>query len=207
MLDFIPLRLSDAEIASIEAMSISRAEVLQAIGLPFARTERTHMPKKRQKTRTLYMETTEINPGTTAAEIESVLARAGATAVSKTYADGELHAMRFMLPVAGVETPFWMPARVDSIEKLLLDRPRRRAMTASDRERIRAQAKRCAWRILLRWVEAQVAIIETGMVETGEAFMSYAALQGADGEPETLWTRYQRLGMRKALPMLEEDGR
>lgn len=36
------------------------------------------------------------------------------------------------------------------------------------------QAKRVSWRIVKDWVEAQLAIIESGQAEMGEVFMPYA---------------------------------
>lgn len=35
------------------------------------------------------------------------------------------------------------------------------------------QAKRIAWRQILRWVEAQLALVETDMVKMQEVFMPY----------------------------------
>ena len=35
------------------------------------------------------------------------------------------------------------------------------------------QAKRIAWRQILRWVEAQLALVETGMVKIQEVFIPY----------------------------------
>ena len=45
--------------------------------------------------------------------------------------------------------------------------------------RIRAQAERVGWRQLLRWVQAQLAMIEVGMAQRAEVFMPY--IQQADG--------------------------
>jgi len=35
------------------------------------------------------------------------------------------------------------------------------------------QAKRVAWRILKRWIEAQLAFVETGMIKFEEVFLAY----------------------------------
>lgn len=37
----------------------------------------------------------------------------------------------------------------------------------------RQQAERVAWRQLLRWVQAQLAMIECGMTEASEVFFPY----------------------------------
>ena len=39
------------------------------------------------------------------------------------------------------------------------------------------QAKRVAWRQLLRWTEAQLAMIDAGMAHAGEVFLAYAEVE------------------------------
>jgi hypothetical protein len=39
--------------------------------------------------------------------------------------------------------------------------------------RVREQAERVAWRQLLRWAQAQLAMIETGMAAAEEVFLPY----------------------------------
>lgn len=63
------------------------------------------------------------------------------------------------------EKLFEMPIRVDPIRELLRKRGR-----SGDSEK----AERVAWRQLLRWVEAQAALIECGMVQPAEPFLAYA---------------------------------
>jgi hypothetical protein len=49
------------------------------------------------------------------------------------------------------------------------------------------QAERVAWRQLLRWVQAQLAMIDTGMVRTEEVFMPYIVVNAATNQ--TLFER------------------
>lgn len=116
---------------------------------------------------TLYMETTQISPERSSAEIISVLARVGATQINSTYKDGRITGIRWCFVVMGAEQVFEMPVRIDPITSTL-----RRAgrLPYSDKEK----PSRVAWRQLLRWVEAQAALIETGMVEQAEPFAGYA---------------------------------
>jgi hypothetical protein len=51
------------------------------------------------------------------------------------------------------------------------------------------QAQRIAWRQLLRWVQAQLAMIDTGMVRTEEVFMPYIVVNPATNQ--TLFERMQ----------------
>ena len=73
--------------------------------------------------------------------------------------------------------PFALPVRVEPVFAILNGRrPKenwrrgnRQEFAAKDRE----QAERVAWRQLLRWIQAQLAMIDTGMVATHEVFMPY----------------------------------
>lgn len=62
------------------------------------------------------------------------------------------------------------------------------------------QAQRVAWRVLKSWIEAQIAIIETGMVAADEVFLPYQIVQGG----ETVYEAYLRSD--RALPMWEGGG-
>lgn len=57
-----------------------------------------------------------------------------------------------------------LPANVDAVHKVL-----NRQKVKCDRE----QAERVAWRILKDWVEAQMAILESQMVQMDEIFLPY----------------------------------
>jgi hypothetical protein len=116
------------------------------------------------------METTTIDATRTAAEIVSELVSAGATSINTDYKDGAICGLRWVMKVHGTDVVFDMPVRVDPVFNLFQKRrsyPRQYA--TQDRE----QAVRVAWRQLLRWVQAQNAMIETGMVEAGEVYMPY----------------------------------
>lgn len=126
----------------------------------------------------IYMESTEIPADRSAAEVSSILMQAGATSVSVRYAEGKVTGMTWTMRVGATELQFSMPARVDPVYKLLLSRRSGHVDNAA-RARIMVQAERVAWRQLLRWVQAQLAMIEVGMVQRGEVFMPY--IQQADG--------------------------
>ena len=153
----------------------------------------------------LFMETTEIPPTKTAGEITNMLVRAGATQISLDYQDGKVVGMRFTFPFDGHCVPFSLPVRTEPIFKVINGRRHteewrrfnQQEMAAKDRE----QAERIAWRQLLRWVEAQLAMIETGMVQTDEVFMPYATT--ASGR--TLYQEFIEAGSAtKLLPAAAE---
>ena len=132
----------------------------------------------------LYMETTTIDPNRTAGQIQDVLRRHGAHGVLTEYEGGEVSAVSFTIRVnQDQEVPFRLPCRWKQICQLL--RSRRKGVRKN--LVLEAQAKRIAWRQILRWVEAQMAFIETGMVKMEEVFMPYIQL----GIDKTLFDRLE----------------
>ncbi len=134
----------------------------------------------------IYMENTEIPTDRTAAEISSCLVQAGATTIHTRYKDGKISGLDWTMRVGMNEVRFAMPARVDPVYQMLASRRQGWSKNYGDkyfgselREKLRSQADRVAWRQLLRWVQAQLAIIEVGMVKSAEVFMPY--MQQADG--------------------------
>jgi len=126
---------------------------------------------------TLLMETTEVEAGRSAAEIVAELVKAGASSINTEYQDGVIVGLRWVMKVRGVEQLFSMPARVGPVEKLLLSR--RKGFIGSDvRQKVHEQARRVAWRQLLRWTQAQMAMIQCGMAESAEVFFAYLQSPG-----------------------------
>jgi len=125
----------------------------------------------------LYMETTEIPPERTIAEITRLLVDKGATGIASKYAAGQVAAVMFEMQIGGRPVPFKLPCRTEAVFKTLQSRRApayRRRSEALDQ----ARAPRVAWRQMLRWVQAQMALVETGMVQIEEVFLPYLALQG-----------------------------
>jgi hypothetical protein len=70
------------------------------------------------------------------------------------------------------------------------------------------KARRIAWRQVLRWVEAQLALIETGMVKTQEVFLPYAMV-GQNGKRRTMFEvleEKQFLAISGPAPKEEDEG-
>lgn len=149
------------------------------------------------KRKDLYMGSTEIEAQRTIGEIQSFLVRSGAIAVLTSY-DPKTHepvGLCFTLDVKGMTVPFRLPARVDPIFKILQSsRTYNRSAYAADDM---AQAKRVAWRQLYRWIQAQTALIETGMVVAAEVFYPYLQVS----PEQTVYERAIANGIeRLALP-------
>ena len=124
--------------------------------------------------KSLFMESTKIEATKTVTEIQYLLAQAGATGTYIEY-DGvtrEPASLAFKMKIADREIPFLLPARAAAIFNVL---QKRRAVNFREKWKIedRMQAHRVAWRQILRWVQAQIALVETGMAEMVEVFMPY----------------------------------
>jgi len=129
--------------------------------------------------RTLFMETTQVDASRSAAEIVAELVKAGATSVNTDYENGQISGLRWVMKIHGVDQLFAMPVRVAPIEKILRSR-RKGIINVNDVARLKEQAVRVAWRQLLRWTQAQMALVQTGMAETGEVFFAY--IQAPSGQ-------------------------
>jgi hypothetical protein len=142
----------------------------------------------------LYMESTEIPPARTAQEIQVVLVGAGARQIMTEYdAAGKVTGLKWTMATPLGDRLFDMPARVKPLYEILLKRARVSGQRF-DLAKLQAKAERVAWRQLLRWVQAQVAMIETGMVQASEVFFPYmVAVEG-----RTVYSLFEA----RQLPML-----
>lgn len=125
--------------------------------------------------------TTKIDPAKTAGEIQSLLGAKGAQSVSTQYIKGEAVAVFFAIEVNGMMVNFRLPCNWEGVLQSF-KRDRKVPRSAETEE----QAKRTAWRIIKDWVEAQLAIIESGQAQMAEVFMPYAMVDNGQ-------TIYQRL--------------
>lgn len=126
---------------------------------------------------TLFMQTTNILAIESASEITALLVKAGANQVTTDYRKGQISGVRFALSIAGAFYTFELPARTEPVYKLLLkNKPfnsYRRCSLQQYQEEMRQTAERVGWRQLYRWVQAQLAMIDTGMVVAHEVFLPY----------------------------------
>lgn len=147
----------------------------------------------------LFMESTEVSADKTAAEIQIALVAAGANKIMNEYAGGQVVGLTFSIVIDGNDVPFSLPVRTEPVFKIINGRRKwasdRNANAAKDRE----QARRVAWRQLYRWVQAQVALIQTGMVKTQEVFMPY--LRTSTGQ--TVYELAEQRGFKLMLPAPE----
>lgn len=121
--------------------------------------------------------TTTVPVEKSVAEITQILARKGARSVSQRYDENrKIVGVDFVLVINKFPIPFELPANAAGVAKVLI-----KAKPNADRARLTKQAELVAWRILKDWVEAQIALIESGQAEIEQVFMPYA-IMGAKGE-------------------------
>lgn len=125
--------------------------------------------------------TTKVSVDKTVSEIHSLLTKHGAASVITEANDGRIASVMFTLDGAGC---FRLPARIDAV------------MTILDEQGIkcdRDKAERIAWRNIKDWIDAQIALVETGQVELTEVMLPYML----DRHGKTLY---------QALPSLRLEG-
>lgn len=123
--------------------------------------------------KTIFMETTRIEPSQTVGEIQKLLGEYGASAIRTDYDYGEVIAVSFTVTINGDQIPFRLPCRWEAIKNTFESRRKRRYGRGRPAGDLTAQAKRVAWRQILRWVQAQLALTETKMAKLHEVFMPY----------------------------------
>ena len=109
--------------------------------------------------------TTKVDVYTPLGAIQGQLVKHGAKKIMQDYDDeGHITALAFMVDTPAGPRGIRLPANVDAVHAVLI-----RQKVKCDRE----QAERVAWRIVKDWVEAQMAILESEMVQMDEIFLPY----------------------------------
>ena len=119
--------------------------------------------------------TTDIPVNKTVSEIHLMLADHGAKRILFDYdADSKVTAISFTIETPTGEQAVRLPANVERVREVLRQQknnPRNRNRSQIDDSR--DQAERVAWRIVKDWLAAQLAILETEMVDVQQVFLPY----------------------------------
>ncbi len=116
--------------------------------------------------KTLYMETTKKTPEETGSEIAALLKGYNLTKFMVNYEDGDISGCVFGLKVDGKDVPIKLPVRWEPLWEMAQNGETR---YIKDKE----QAQRVAWRQSLRWIQAQLAMIDIKQVDVAEVFLPY----------------------------------
>lgn len=130
--------------------------------------------------------TTSISPIQTAADIQKVLAKARVLSVHTDYSNqGWPNGMSFTLQTEWGPREFSLPIRAEGVLKVLKqDGLPARYLTIE-------HARKVAWRIALKWLQSQIALIQAGMTSLPEVMFPYL-VGGWDDQTNTPITMYQK---------------
>lgn len=109
--------------------------------------------------------TTKVDVFATLGEIQGQLVKHGAKKIMQDYDnDGHITALSFLIDTPNGPRGVKLPANVGAVRNVLT-----KQKVKCDRD----QAERVAWRIVKDWVAAQMAILESEMVQMDEIFLPY----------------------------------
>lgn len=111
--------------------------------------------------------TTKIPAARTAAQVQEVLRKAGASGVAIQFEDGEPAALAFTVNTQLGFREFSLPTNWQAVQAVLIKQRVPPALRNAE------HARRVAWRITKDWVEAQLAIIQTEMVTIDQVMLPY----------------------------------
>lgn len=127
--------------------------------------------------------TTKIEAAKTAGEVQTILAKAGASGVAMQFDSGQPVALAFTAMTPFGLREFTLPTNWQSVQRVLRKQKVQASFLTEE------HAKRVAWRIVKDWVEAQLAIIQTEMVTIDQVMLPYMR-NGDDGA--TVFEQYQQ---------------
>lgn len=134
--------------------------------------------------------TTEVAVNKTLGEITSLLVQAGAQAIMQEFDGcGNVTSLRFKIKTQFGPMGFTLPADVRATANVLNQQVKDRKIPRRFHNDL-DQARRVAWRIMKQWLEAQLALIETGQASIQQIFLAY--MHTPTGE-----TLYERLTANK----------
>lgn len=125
----------------------------------------------KQKPKTIFMGTTDVPAKTSREQILSLLIEAGAANIALNYTDKRVDGLSFSLLTNLGMMSFSLPLRIEPIFRIVQGERVRQIEKHAAEDMLKAE--RVAWRQLLRWLEAQMALVDLGMVESAEVFMPY----------------------------------
>jgi len=143
--------------------------------------------------RSIHLYSTSVSVGRTVNEISTLLAEAKATAILSEFNDGVIKAISFRIKTEFGVLTFRLAANVDGVLAVL-----QRSRSIPPRLRSREQAGRVAWRIVLNWLAAQLALVQAGLATLDQVFLPFCQ------DPAGV-TLYERMREAKFSGLLLEE--
>ncbi|HEY9351639.1 MAG TPA: hypothetical protein VIP28_00250 [Nocardioides sp.] len=135
--------------------------------------------------------TTKIAATKTVGEIQAMLAKAGASRIATDYEDGGASGLTFSLTTPHGPKLFSLPVDVRAMHRLLVsecnDGKLRSGGVSIAVLTSREHAERVAWRVMKDWLEAQLALVQTQMVQIDQVLLPYLHVDG----DTTLYAAYR----------------
>lgn len=149
--------------------------------------------------------TTEVNAAKTAAEMMTLLGLHGAREVMMKYDDaGQVTGLAFViLTPDGNRLAFRVPVNADAVYKVMDKQSGQGKLPY--RLVTRDQARRVAWRIALRWLEAQLAVVEAETVSLDQVMLPYWIAPNGKMFYEALKEQHFMLRDKNPVEVVEEE--
>lgn len=136
--------------------------------------------------------TTTIDPDKSAMECISILTKHGASHVGISLGEDKTpDGLEFVIKTPFGPRSYSLPVNAAAVQKMLYQAWRDGRIERRFREP--AQARRVAWRVLKDWLEAQLAMIEAGMVDLPQVMLPYMRVD----DTHTLYTAWQENELRQ----------
>ncbi len=113
---------------------------------------------------------TTIDVHKTISEIQKQLAQHGASKIMMNYEDGQVTQLQFAIKGPSGDIGVMLPAKTSCVLRIM-EREKKNGKIST--KVTKEQAERVAWRNIKDWVEAQMALLETEMVELEQIFLPY----------------------------------
>lgn len=150
-----------------------------------------------------FLHTTEKSPQTSASEAMQLLGIIGASNISTDFANGELTGMTFQVRIGEKVVSYRLPVRSDAIEATMLKIAKGKRNWWRDgveiTKKVKEQARRTAWRMMLEWLKIQTAFVENGIRHPAEVFLADMIVKTGEGVETTVGRMMLEHG---SLPLL-----
>lgn len=124
--------------------------------------------------------TTKIAASKTIAEVQTLLAKHGASRIAVDYLDGQPSGLTFALVTPHGPRLFTLPVDVDAMHRLLSaeHKAKRLGSLSTAVATSRDHAERVAWRVIKDWLAAQLALVQTEMAALDQVMLPYLHVDG-----------------------------
>lgn len=119
--------------------------------------------------------TTIKSPEETISEIQRLLSQYNVSAMMTEYDGRQVASVSFRIDISGKQFSFQLPCNWRGVLQIFKDEGLRNVKHKD--KSLENQAIRTAWRLIYHWVDAQLALVEVGMVTIPQVFLPYAVMK------------------------------